>query len=228
MSSADELKKLKDLLDSGVLTQEEFDTQKSKILSSESSDEPKVIIDDNKSKKNNSTFKWVIGVIVVVAVFALFSSDDSSSSTTTSSNSTSENSNVDTISSTNTTDACSVYEKADLNNMVVVLAVTERFSKNSDLFVNDQISGGEFFAYVENDYQILKNTYYVQLDLKPTSENEEYHEYRLKEIESLMFMYELMIKSNEELNMDYFELAFTYLDQANYYLELASDAYNSC
>ena len=106
MSSADELKKLKDLLDSGVLTQDEFDIQKSKILSSESFDEREVIIDDNKSKKNNSIFKWVIGIVVIFAIFTLFSSNDLSSSTTTGSNSTSENNNVDTISSTNTTDLC--------------------------------------------------------------------------------------------------------------------------
>ena len=72
MSSADELKKLKDLLDSGVLTQDEFDIQKSKILSSESFDEREVIIDDNKSKKNNSIFKWVIGIVVIFAIFTRF------------------------------------------------------------------------------------------------------------------------------------------------------------
>ncbi|MBR3928642.1 MAG: SHOCT domain-containing protein [Clostridia bacterium] len=32
VSSADELKKFKDLLDSGVITQEEFDTKKKQLL----------------------------------------------------------------------------------------------------------------------------------------------------------------------------------------------------
>ena len=176
MSSADELKKLKDLLDSGVLTQEEFDTQKSKILSSESSDEPKVIIDDNKSKKNNSTFKWVIGVIVVVAVFALFSSDDSSSSTTTSNNSTSENSNVDTISSTNTTDACYVYISESLEVTTVLTDVVERFTNQTSRFLNEEISADEYLVGIESDYYLLMSTYFVQMDLEPTSIYEEKHE----------------------------------------------------
>ena len=131
MSIADELKKLKDLLDSGVLNQEEFDNQKSKILLSKSYDESEVIIDDNKSKKNNSIFKWVIGVIVIVAIFALFSSNDLSSSTTTSSSSTSAINNVDSISSTNTTDACYVYISESLEVTTVLTDVVERFTNQT-------------------------------------------------------------------------------------------------
>ena len=228
MSSADELKKLKDLLDSGVLTQEEFDTQKSKLLSSESSDEPKVIIDDNKSKKNNSTFKWVIGVIVVVAVFALFSSDDSSSSTTTSSNSTSENSNVDTISSTNTTDACSVYVEESLLLSVFLTDVIERFTNQTERFTNEEISSEEYLEGLESDYSLLLGACIVNTDLEPPLIYEEFHEYRLKEIESYILMYEWMIKAVEELNPNYVEISFSYIDEAIYYLELSSNLDISC
>ena len=228
MSSADELKKLKDLLDSGVLTQEEFDTQKSKILSSESSDEPKVIIDDNKSKKNNSTFKWVIGVIVVVAVFALFSSDDSSSSTTTSSNSTSENSNVDTISSTNTTDACYVYVEESLEVTIILTDIVQRFTNQTTRFLDAEISSDEYLGGLESDYYLLMSTYFVQMDLEPPLIYEEFHEYRLKGIESYILMYEWMIKAVEELNPNYVEISFSYIDEAIYYLELSSNLDISC
>ena len=228
MSSADELKKLKDLLDSGVLTQDEFDIQKSKILSSESSDEREVIIDDNKSKKNNSIFKWVIGIVVIFAIFTLFSSNDLSSSTTTGSNSTSENNNVNTISSTNTTDACYVYVEESLEVTIILTDIVQRFNNQTTRFLDAEISSDEYLGGLESDYYLLMSTYFVQMDLEPPSVYEEKHQYRLKETESYILMYEWMIKAIEELNEDYIELAFTYLDDAIDYLELSTNLEVSC
>jgi hypothetical protein len=45
MSNADELKKLKELLDSGVLSQEEFDVEKEKLLNSDDSKEETADVD---------------------------------------------------------------------------------------------------------------------------------------------------------------------------------------
>ena len=45
MSNADELKKLKELLDSGVLSQEEFDVEKEKLLNSDDSEEETTDVD---------------------------------------------------------------------------------------------------------------------------------------------------------------------------------------
>ena len=45
MSNADELKKLKELLDSGVLSQEEFDVEKDKLLNSDDSEEETTDVD---------------------------------------------------------------------------------------------------------------------------------------------------------------------------------------
>ena len=64
---------------------------------------------------------------------------------------------------------------------------------------------------LESDYYLLMSTYFVQMDLEPPSVYEEKHQYRLKETESYILMYEWMIKAIEELNEDYIELAFTYL-----------------
>ena len=65
MSTADELKKLKELLDSKVISQGEFDKEKSKLLGNEIADTATsndVIKNnlDSKSDKKNKSKKWYI------------------------------------------------------------------------------------------------------------------------------------------------------------------------
>ena len=215
MSSADELKKLKDLLDSGVLTQEEFDTQKSKILSSESSDEPKVIIDDNKSKKNNSTFKWVIGVIVVVAVFALFSSDDSSSSTTTSSSSSSSS-------------TCETWAITTANISGEISNIAYDYIDYAGDAADGIISFSQMQSYVENDLVKIERLYRRQVSLTPNSSNQDSHDYLLIGIEYFIEAYELSIQGLETLDPYYIELSSESLENATYYVELSLNALNDC
>ena len=215
MSSADELKKLKDLLDSGVLTQEEFDTQKSKILSSESSDEPKVIIDDNKSKKNNSTFKWVIGVIVVVAVFALFSSDDSSSSTTTSSSSSSSS-------------TCETWAITTANISGEISNIAYDYIDYAEDAADGIISFSQMQSYVENDLVKIERLYRRQVSLTPNSSNQDSHDYLLIGIEYFIEAYELSIQGLETLDPYYIELSSESLENATYYVELSLNALNDC
>ena len=216
MSSADELKKLKDLLDSGVLTQEEFDTQKSKILSSESSDEPKVIIDDNKSKKNNSTFKWVIGVIVVVAVFALFSSDESSSSTTTSSSSSSSSS------------TCETWAITTANISGEISNIAYDYIDYAEDAADGIISFSQMQSYVENDLVKIERLYRRQVSLTPNSSNQDSHDYLLIGIEYFIEAYELSIQGLETLDPYYIELSSESLENATYYVELSLNALNDC
>ena len=215
MSSADELKKLKDLLDSGVLTQEEFDTQKSKILSSESSDEPKVIIDDNKSKKNNSTFKWVIGVIVVVAVFALFSSDESSSSTTTSSSSSSSS-------------TCETWAITTANISGEISNIAYDYIDYAEDAADGIISFSQMQSYVENDLVKIERLYRRQVSLTPNSSNQDSHDYLLIGIEYFIEAYELSIQGLETLDPYYIELSSESLENATYYVELSLNALNDC
>ena len=221
MSVADELKKLKDLLDSGVLTQEEFDTQKSKILSSESSDEPKVIIDDNKSK-NNSTFKWVIGVIVVVAVFALFSSDDSSCSTTTSSSGSSSSSS----SSSNST--CETWLIGTGNNSGQLSNIAYDYADYAEDAADGIISFSQMQSYLENDLVKVERLYRNQLSLTPNSSNQDAQDYLLIGIDYFIDAYEWTIQGLETLDPYYVELGVESLSNATYYVELSLDAINEC
>ena len=60
MGQADELKKLSELLESGVLTQEEFDAKKQEILSTnhavgESTSQPNLVINNSNASVNTNT-----------------------------------------------------------------------------------------------------------------------------------------------------------------------------
>ena len=67
MSNADELKKLKELLDSGVLSKEEFEIEKSKIISTKESSS---IYENNlgKSKKLKKTIVYASIALVVIMI----------------------------------------------------------------------------------------------------------------------------------------------------------------
>jgi hypothetical protein len=101
MANLQELKKLKELLDSGVLTQEEFDAQKKILLSEEQpkiSDTPQIpqantyipqqpgqyvppqnqLLNDNstvqKSKKSSGAVHVILSIIIVIFAFGIVSS----------------------------------------------------------------------------------------------------------------------------------------------------------
>tara|TARA_B100001564_G_scaffold356679_1_gene371354 strand:+ start:502 stop:1320 length:819 start_codon:yes stop_codon:yes gene_type:complete len=73
MSDADEIKKLKDLLEEGVITEEEYENKKKTLLT---------------GKSKSSKTKWFVGVILIFGLISLLpSSDDSGSSSSSSSSS---------------------------------------------------------------------------------------------------------------------------------------------
>ena len=69
MSDADELIKLKELLDKGIITQEEFEMRKSKILEKTShfAEKDKKQNKDIKNKKNSDTGWWIVFIIFAMA-----------------------------------------------------------------------------------------------------------------------------------------------------------------
>ena len=79
MSNADELKKLKELLDSGVLSKEEFEIEKSKIISTKESSS---IYENNlgKSKKLKKTIVYasIALVVIMIGVFYFVNTNNNS------------------------------------------------------------------------------------------------------------------------------------------------------
>ncbi len=82
MSTADEIKKLKELLDSEVITKEEFEMQKAKLLNDKNNKIPKFTINKAIFNLDNKNFKLIIICLFVILCFFAF---DSVSNTTTSS-----------------------------------------------------------------------------------------------------------------------------------------------
>ena len=82
MSTADEMKKLKELLDSEVITKEEFEMQKSKLLNDKNNKIPKLTINKGTFNLDNKNFKLLVVCLFVILCFFAF---DSLFNTTTSS-----------------------------------------------------------------------------------------------------------------------------------------------
>ena len=78
MNSANELRKYKELLDSGIITEEEFQEKKNSLLSpiSEHSTEP-LQSENTKSRRNPNTKKLVLvfaGILLALGIFLAFGS----------------------------------------------------------------------------------------------------------------------------------------------------------
>ena len=82
MSTADEIKKLKELLDSEVITKEEFEMQKSKLLNDKNNKIPKFTINKGTFNLNHKNSKLLIICLFLIICFFAF---DSLFNTTTSS-----------------------------------------------------------------------------------------------------------------------------------------------
>ena len=82
MSNADELKKLKELLDSGVLSKEEFEIEKSKIIATKDSSSK---YEDNLGKKVRNSKKTIVYasialVVIMIGVFYFVNTNNKTAS----------------------------------------------------------------------------------------------------------------------------------------------------
>ena len=84
MTNADEIKKLKDLLDEGVITEEEYENKKKALLAGES---------------KGSKTKWLIVGLLIFGLISLFPSSEDSQSTSSSTNTASSSSSSNSSSS---------------------------------------------------------------------------------------------------------------------------------
>ena len=79
MSNADELKKLKELLDSGVLSKEEFEIEKSKIISTkESSSKYENNLGKSKKLKKTIVYASIALVVIMIGVFYFVNTNNNS------------------------------------------------------------------------------------------------------------------------------------------------------
>ena len=87
MSKFDEIKKFAELLDEGVISQEEFDKEKAKILGTKKPTQKTSTPKTSSEKKEfaNGNTKWIVAIVVLIAIGGLFGQGDNQSSSSQSS-----------------------------------------------------------------------------------------------------------------------------------------------
>ena len=213
MSNADEIKKLKELLDSGVISEDEFNNEKNKLLDISSSISNPISSSNKKSKK-----KWFIGIGIFLILYAIGSASDNNdynSSSSSSSNSSSSSSCVKWLSNTGT----NADKMANISNNI---------SENATDAAYGIITFSEFETYLKSDLSKVENIYYNQLSLTPNSSNQNSHDYFLTGIEYIIDGLDWAILGVETVNASYIELGTEYLLDATTYFDLATSSMGSC
>ena len=229
MSNADELKKLKELLDSKVISQEEFNKEKSKILENEAGQtipstdgiENKL---DSKSDKKTKSKKWYIiaGVFLVLYMIGSVGGDTSGTSSTSSSSS------GNSSSSSNSSSTCEYWSNQTANNALKMSDTMEKIADDATDASVGVISISTFESYLQSDLRKAKNIYNNQISLSPNSANVTTHNYFLDALEDLIDGIDLSILGIQQNDADYIELGIIYIDSAGDNASLASSSLSSC
>ena len=213
MSNADEIKKLKELLDSGVISEDEFNNEKNKLLDISSNISNPISSSNKKNKK-----KWFIGIGIFLILFAIGSSSDNNdynSSSSSSSNSSSNSTCVKWLSNTG-------------SNADKMANISNNISENATDAAYGIITFSEFETYLKSDLSKVENIYYNQLSLTPNSSNQNSHDYFLTGIEYIIDGLDWAILGVETVNASYIELGTEYLLDATTYFDLATSSMGSC
>ena len=213
MSNADEIKKLKELLDSGVISEDEFNNEKNKLLDISSNISNPISSSNKKNKK-----KWFIGIGIFLILYAIGSfsdNNDYNSSSSSSSNSSSNSTCVKWLSNTG-------------SNADKMANISNNISENATDAAYGIITFSEFETYLKSDLSKVENIYYNQLSLTPNSSNQNSHDYFLTGIEYIIDGLDWAILGVETVNASYIELGTEYLLDATTYFDLATSSMGSC
>ena len=162
MSSADELKKLKELLDSGVLTQEEFDKEKNKLLDVQPQADKSSSDNENKdSKKGKIKKRYIVaGIFLLLYMIGSIGGDSSSDNISTTNSS----------SSSSSSSTCETWSSQTANNANKMANIMDDVADNATDASIGAISLSTFESTLKSDLQRAKNIYNNQLSLTPNSE----------------------------------------------------------
>ena len=227
MSNADELKKLKELLDSGVLSQEEFDKEKNKLLDIEPkadtpSNDPE--IKNSKDKKERKIKKsYIVGGILLLFFLIGSIGGDSSSD-----NISSINSSTSSNSSSNSSSNCVIWSNQTADNAGKVADIMFDVSENAGDASIGAISLSTFESLLKSDLRKAKNIYNNQLSTTPNSENRVSHNYFIDALEDLIDGLDYAILGVESGDSYYIELGILYIEDAGTNAELATLALEGC
>lgn len=221
MSNADEIRKLKELLDSGVITEDEFNNEKNKLLDNSLTISNPISNSNKKSKK-----KWFIGIGIFLILYAIGSASDNNDNNISSSSSNNISSSSSYNSSSSST--CVNWLSKTGSNADKMANISTNISENATDAAYGIITFSEFETYLKSDLSKVENIYYSQLSLTPNSSNQNSHDYFLTGIEYIIEGLDWAILGVETVNSSYIELGTEYLLDATTYFDLATSSMGSC
>ena len=222
MSNADELRKLKELLDSGALSQIEFEKEKKRLLDDESVNNKPIENISSDSSVNKDTKKGkikksyiVIGIFVFFGLIGSIGGDSS-------------NENISTTSSNSSSNSCNTWASQSATNAGRMADIMDDVAINSGDAGNGYISFSTFESLLKTDLQKTKNIRNNQLSLTPNSDNRSSHNYFIDALDSLIDGIDFAILGVQNNDADYIELGIIFIEDAGTYASLASSVLSSC
>ena len=230
MSSADELKKLKELLDSGVLTQEEFDKEKNNLLDVQPQADKSSSDTENKdSKKGKIKKRYIVaGVFLLLFMIGSIGGDSSDDNiSTTNSSSSSKSSSTSTINSSSSS-TCETWTSQSAINAGKMADIMDNVADNATDASIGAISLSTFESTLKSDLQRSKNVYNNQLSLTPNSENRSSHNYFIDALEDLIDGLDFAILGVQNDDANLLELGISYIENSTMNTTLATSALSNC
>jgi len=245
MSTADELKKLKELLDEGVLSQEEFDTEKKKLLvnkeelknkptefyktvdrlpknlpikdrSNERTKEPGV------GKKKTSYIKLILGFCILLALILFIFGSLPEPSNSSASNSSASNSSASSNS------VCTNWANSTRSNA----SEFGRILGHSTTVLQNALEGKATYAEaintINSDVKKLKTIESRQKNLTPNSDNEYSHKMFLLGVDSMIKGLEYSATGLETEYVPTLESGIELITMGTDTVSKATDSINSC
>ena len=234
MSNADELRKLKELLDSGALSQIEFEKEKKRLLDDESVNNKPIENISSDSSVNKDTKKGkikksyiVIGIFVFFGLIGSIGGDSSNENISTTSSNSSSNSTSNS-SSNSSSNSCNTWASQSAINAGRMADIMDDVAINSGDAGNGYISFSTFESLLKTDLQKTKNIRNNQLSLTPNSDNRSSHNYFIDALDSLIDGIDFAILGVQNNDADYIELGIIFIEDAGTYASLASSVLSSC
>ena len=220
MSSADELKKLKELLDSGVLTQEEFDKEKNKLLDVQPQADKSSNDTENKDRKKGKIKKRYIvaGVFLLLFMIGSIGGDSSSDNISTTNSS----------SSSNSSSTCETWTSQSAINAAKMADILDDVADNATDASIGAISISTFESTLKSDLQRTENIYNNQLSLTPNSENRSSHNYFIDALEDLIDGIDFAILGVQNDDASLLELGISFIENSTMNTTLATSALSNC
>ena len=236
-SVVDELTKLKNLLDEGVLSDEEFQREKNKILNEDNiTDKKNSIVSDaiknvssseptneEKSKEGWSRKTYVLGIVAVGLLMIIVSTFDSSPTSSPSLSNISNN-----TSSSSGSSQCNIWVDRTSKNANQIADILEGINNELTAFNTGQKSFKEIEPIFNNYLSRLKTIESSQKNLSPNTSNDSSHSWFLRGIDNYINGIEYLTKGVKNDYTPTLDVGLEFLSMGTQNIGRATDRLVNC